>query len=400
MSIQSERINSPISNRELERRWAAVRKSMEEQSIDVLLMQNNNDFMGGNVKFFTDIPATNGYPVTVIFPKDDRMTVINQGPFGTDTQFPSEGDWLLRGVKRFLRVPSFASAPYTLSYDAELCEKALEPYSNAKIGLVGLGTLPVSLVDRLRQGRFSNARFLDATDMVDQIKIIKSEEEIAFIRCTAALQDAALEATIAAIQPGKREIEITAVAEHFCQEHGSEQGLYLACSYQPGQGVRQENRHLQNRVLRAGDMLTLLLETNGPGGLYTEIGRTCVLGKASQEAREEHEFELAARNLTLKLLKPGASCGEIWESYNQFLRENGRPEERRLYCHGQGYDLVERPLVRNDEPIRIQENMNIACHPNFISQGMFNTLCDNYLIGKNGVVERLHKFPEKLLEIG
>jgi len=33
-------------------------------------MQSNNDWMGGYVKWFTDVPATNGYPVTVIFPKD------------------------------------------------------------------------------------------------------------------------------------------------------------------------------------------------------------------------------------------------------------------------------------------------------------------------------------------
>ena len=45
----SEQINTPISSAELERRWAAVRAAMAEQGIDVLLMQANNDFMGGYV---------------------------------------------------------------------------------------------------------------------------------------------------------------------------------------------------------------------------------------------------------------------------------------------------------------------------------------------------------------
>ena len=35
---------------------------MEREKIDVLLMQNNNDHMGGYVRYFTDMPATNGYP--------------------------------------------------------------------------------------------------------------------------------------------------------------------------------------------------------------------------------------------------------------------------------------------------------------------------------------------------
>ena len=78
----SERLNTPISTAELERRWSAVRAAMEREKIDVLLMQNNNDHMGGYVRYFTDMPATNGYPNTVVFPRDDEMTVVCQGPFG------------------------------------------------------------------------------------------------------------------------------------------------------------------------------------------------------------------------------------------------------------------------------------------------------------------------------
>ena len=82
MEQLSERLQTPISTAELERRWAAVRAAMERDKIDVLLMQNNNDYMGGNVKYFTDLPATNGYPLTVVFPRDDLMTLVSQGPFG------------------------------------------------------------------------------------------------------------------------------------------------------------------------------------------------------------------------------------------------------------------------------------------------------------------------------
>ena len=74
MTSKSERLNKPISAAEMERRWAAVRSAMEAEAIDVLLMQNNNDHMGGYTKYFTDMPATNGYPHTIIFPRDDHMT--------------------------------------------------------------------------------------------------------------------------------------------------------------------------------------------------------------------------------------------------------------------------------------------------------------------------------------
>jgi len=72
-------LTTPISTQELERRWKAVRKTMREEKIDYLVMQNDNEWLGGYVKWFIDIPAKNGYPTTVIFPIDDEMTTITSG---------------------------------------------------------------------------------------------------------------------------------------------------------------------------------------------------------------------------------------------------------------------------------------------------------------------------------
>jgi len=403
MAYNAERINTPVSAGELERRWRAVRAAMQAKKIDALLMQNNNDHMGGYVKYFTDLPATFGYPVTVVFPREERMSVVSQGAIGAISELPPEGDGLRRGVRALMTTSSFASAPYSLAYDAQLAEKALERYAGGTIGLVGLGTLPVSLVDHLKS-RLPRAKLVDASGLVDDIKVIKSDEELGLIRRTAALQDAAMEATFAAIRPGMRELEVAAIAEHAVHAGGGEQGIYL-CSSMPGEGVPgqavwQANKHLQNRVLQKGDVFTLLIETNGPGGQYTELGRTCVLGKAPQELKDEFELLLEARNYSLDMLVPGASCKHIWDSHNGFLRSRGRPEEQRLYCHGQGYDLVERPLVRFDEPMPIRNRMNIACHPNWLSKRFFNSITDNYWIGEQGVSERLHKFAEKIVELG
>src|ERR1700758_1841974 len=97
MATLSERLQTPISTTELERRWAAVRAAMERDNIDVLLMQINNDYMGGTVKYFTDLPATNGYPLTVVFPRDDLMTAVGMGPFDGGGAPTANGDGTARG---------------------------------------------------------------------------------------------------------------------------------------------------------------------------------------------------------------------------------------------------------------------------------------------------------------
>ena len=400
MAEAFERVNAPISTAELERRWAAVREAMAERRIDVLLMQANNDFMGGYVKYFTDLPATNGYTVTVVFPRDERMTVVGQGPAGVVRELPPEGDGVRRGVARFMGTPSYASCPYTAAYDAEVAEKSLERYAGATVGLLGTGAISYALIDRLQRGKLAKAKFVDASDMVDRIKAIKSKEEIDVMRRTARMQDAAMEAVFAAIRPGMTDLEVAGVAQQYGQRHGSEQGLFLCASGPVGAATFFGNRHLQNRVIRAGDTFTLLIENNGAGGFYTELGRTCVLGKASQEMQDEFAFVLEAQAFTLGLLKPGASCKEAFEAYNEYMRRHGKPEEKRLHCHGQGYDMVERPLLRFDETMPLASNMVMSAHPSYASAGSYNWVCDNFLLGESGVVEKLHQLPQRIYELG
>jgi len=398
MADASERINNPISTTELERRWSAVRKAMTESRIDALLMQANNDFMGGYVKYFTDVPATNGYSVTAVFPRDERMTVIAMGPQGLVRELPPEGDPLRRGVARFMGTPSFASAPYTAENDGKLAEKALAGCASGTIGLLGTAAMSFALVDYLKRA-LPKATFVDASELVDRIKAVKSAEEIGFMRRVAAMQDAAMQAVFDAIRPGMRDLEVAAIAEQFGHGHGSEQGLFLCASGPVGTAAVFGNRHVQNRVIREGDQFTLLIENNGPGGFYTEIGRTCVLGRASEEMHDEFAFVLEAQRFTTDLLKPGASCKEIWDTYNAYMREHRKPEEKRLHCHSQGYDMVERPLARYDETMAIGKNMVVSCHPTYVTERTYSWVCDNFLIGEHGVVERLHKLPQKIFEL-
>ena len=71
----------------------------------------------------------------------------------------------------------------------------------------------------------------------------------------------------------------------------------------------------------------------------------------------------------------------------------------RLYAHGQGHDLVERPLFIKDETMTIKENMNITVHPTTATDTVWGHLCDNYLIGPDGPGECLHKTPKEIIII-
>ena len=396
MEDQRERLTTSISNAELERRWKAAREMMRDLKIDFLLMRNDEEFLGGYVKWFTDIPARHSYPYSVIFPVDDEMTLVTPGPRAPAEPFLK--GWAVRGVKRTLGALYFPSAHYTSAYDAELAGSVLEEKKGATIGLVGKSSIPMNFYEYLAK-HLPEAKFVEATDQIDQIKAIKSPEEIELIVRTAEMQDLAIEHLRKAIRPGRRDFEIFAEAQYAMVMQGSEQQLILVGSSPPGTPARWQFRHFMNREIKEGDQVSVLIEVNGPGGLYTEIGRLFSIGKPLQEWQDAFGVAVEAQEVTLNLLKPGANPKDIWDANNEFLQEKGYLPERRLYAHGQGYDLVERPLIRDDEPMQIKAGMNITVHPCAITENLWATVCDNYLVTEDGVSDCLHKTPKEIIII-
>lgn len=396
MDERKEILTLSISDQELQRRWREVRKRMKDEKIDFLVMQNDNEWLGGYVKWFTDIPARNGYPMTVIFPADDEMTTITCGGRPPGDLGPPA--WTMRGVKNRLTAPYFRSLYYSNTYDAELAVEALKNKKDAKIGLVGKATMSAVFYEYLLKN-LPEAIFVDFTDTIDQIKAIKSDEEISLIKKTVALQDEAMEYAKKAIRPGRRDFEIIADIIHKVTDLGSEEQLVIGGSGPVGKPVPMQKRHFQNRMVREGDQFTLMIEVNGPGGMYAEIGRIFFIGKAPSELKEAFELVKETQKVTLRLLKPGADPAEIWKANNEFLIKNGYPPETRLYAHGQGYDLVERPAIRDDEPMKLKPRMNITVHPIIGNERVWVWVCDNYLITEHGISECLHKTPQKIFEI-
>jgi len=393
----ASRILTRISQAELMRRWNAVRRTMKDRGIDAIVMQNTNDWLGGYVKWFTDLPANNGYPRTVVFHADAPMGVVEMGPSGKRLDL-APGETLHRGVGEMLHTPSFTSIGYTDRDDARLAIEALRRHPNRTIGLITPGALPYAFLSALKE-QFAATSFVDATADIDAIKAIKSEEEIALIRRTARLQDEVFTEVLKQIRPGLRDIDVTSIAQRKGQTLGSEQGIFLGGSSPLGIRSPFVPRYMQGRTLEKGDHLSLLIEINGPGGFYTEIARTIVLGKASSELTDAFAAVKAAQDYSLSLMKPGTSVRDVFADYNIYMKQNGMPPETRLYAHGQGYDMVERPLIRQDDDMKLRQGMCLAVHPGYGTPSLFAVICDNYMIEESGVGECLHQTEKKIFQI-
>ncbi len=389
-----ERLTESVSTAELERRWKLARKVMDEKGVDVLVMRCLEEYLGAYVRWFTDIPARHTYPFLVIFRKDDEMTIVSQGPFPPGDPYPPA--WALRGVKQRLSSPFLDSINWTTHYEADLALSELKKTPSAKIGWVGMPHIPAPLYNAITK-EMTKATFVDMTNEIDLLKAIKSPEEQELCRRGAEMQDKVYEYMKTVIKPGIKESDIYAHAHYMGTKLGSERGLILVGSAPKGTPVRTKYRRYQNRVIQDGDQVALLVELNGPGGMYTEIARPITLGKPSQEHVDVFGLALEAQKLAIDMLKPGADPAAIHNACNEFLVKRGGKPELRICLHGQGYDLVERPMFQNGEKMLLAEGMNITLHPSGTTDKAWATVCDNYIVTKNGASDCLHKFPKEFI---
>ena len=395
-TFEADKLRKPISDAELERRWKLVRAAMEKEGIDALVIQNEQRYRNGMVRYFTDIGSLSN-PVTVYFPKDEEMTVIANGGGHSLSQTPAYG---CRGVKDRIGVPIFPTyVPELNSADAAEIVEIIKRRGDKKIGLVKIGTMLASFYKRLTESLAGVVEFVDFSEPIDEIRAIKSEEEIELMRLNAQIQDAVMLAIPSFLQPGMYEYQLRSRIVQLLMDLGSEEQLLMIGSAPKSSPAGHKAHFYQNRRIEIGDQIMVMLEPNGPGGMWVELGRTLIIGEPHKELIEVWDDAIKAQEYTASLLTPGAECADIFKKYNEFVVGMGYAEETRIHAHGQGYDLMERPGIRTEDPMIIRPNMNIAIHPTFSKNGAYAFASDNFLTVETGMPERLHKNPQTLIPV-
>lgn len=387
------------SDAELERRWNTVAKAMEENNLDYLVVAQRSDYIGQYVKWFTDQPTQYEYPATAIFSKDKELVTIWSGagvheqPLAVSNAIPY--DWCSRGITRRYTRGYFPCLNYTAAYDAEIIVNELAPKGAVRIGLVGTAFMTVQCYKYIVQN-LTKATIVDATDIIDEIKAVKSPEEIKMIRETCQIHDEVLFGLRDFIKPGMREIDIYAEMRYQSHKRGAENGVFLVGSNNAGKPAPFYHEHFHsNRVIEKGDTITVLLEPNGPSGMYGHITAVYSLGDPTDELIWCMDMAKQANDYLISMLKPGTDCVEILDKYNEWLLEKNLPPESRLLGHGQGYCLVERPafVPGRGEKMKLKANMNISSHPIINTEKAHGVVCANYLVKESGPPELLHRYP-------
>lgn len=375
-----------LSQHELERRWAALRERMAAKKIDYLVVQSQNRGVGGYFRWFTDLPGGN-YPNTAVFALDGDMTIISHGP-ASPAAPANPPDWALRGGKEKLNTPAFPNVWWEDAWDADKAVEVMMRKKPKTVGLVGLGNMSAALYENVKKG-LPKVSVINATDLVDEIRMVKSEEELQLHREAAYMHEMSYEIAKETIEPGRTIEEIIHEIRFAQMEYGSEEQQVAIAIGQPGaphQGQMSWGNTYIRRAFREGDIVNLLVESSMAGGYWYDMRRFLCIGSVPKEYQEAHKIAKEARQIMADNCKPGLKPGVAVAACDKFLKSKGCPPENRVCGHGQGLDLVERPVFLKEEPAKLEVGMIVCLHPTAKTKHAAVCLSDTYVVTDSGAV--------------
>ena len=238
---------------------------------------------------------------------------------------------------------------------------------------------------------------VDFSDQMDYVKAVKSPYEIELWKKCVKLHDELMSCVQTVVKPGLTEKQVSnkfrAIADEMdCAE------LNLLLGTDPVR-PRISSYPYQNAIIGKNDYFMLLIEVAAAGGVWGELGRNIKLGDPPSDAYlKATEDQIEVMDKTAAMMKPGVKVSDVSVALNKMLTDKGYDAELRICSHGQGYDIVDRPVFVKEETMVLKENMFIAHHPNTARGGVVGYNCDNYLITKDGA-KLLSKTPRGIIHI-
>ena len=371
-----------FSKEEFQKRKDDVLKSMNKQNLDALLM-----FRQESMYWLTGYD-TFGYVFfqTLVLDKNGNLILLTRAPDLRQAQNTSNIEdiriWVdkdksnpTEDLKKILNELSLKGKKIGVEYEA--------------YGMTGRNAL------RLNETLKDYCDLKDESELITKLRVIKSQEEIVYVKKAAELADNALDQAWKYCKAGVNEAKILAEMQKIVLEGG---GDYPANEYIIGSGhnallcrYQAEKRNLSNQ-----DQLSI--EWAGTYKHYhSAMFRTILLGKTDPKHIKMHEACVQALKNCESKLKPGNKIGEVFDIHAKTFDDLGFNKARMNAC---GYSLgstfspnwMDWPMLYTGNPYIIQPGNIFFMH--MILMDSENQLAMNlgetYLVTKSGN-ERLGK---------
>lgn len=238
-----------------------------------------------------------------------------------------------------------------------------------RVGIVGA----IAWQAHLRLARaLGDAEIVDLTPAFRRMRLVKSDEEIAWTRRGAALCDLGLAALVAEARPGLREYELGALVEHAYGRVGGQHGIcFIATAPMRGGGRYVPAQNWSSRRLEAGDSIMIELSA-GIGGYTGQVLRTIAVGEEPPPAyRALHDLADRAFATLAAAVAPGRTAAELLATAGLIEEAGATVCDDVIHGYGGGYlaPVLRTPATNHGAPpdLTLRPGMMVVVQPNVIT---------------------------------
>ena len=325
---------------------------MDEAGLDALVLRSGQNFTylsgvvyPGTLQRHMDLTDSTR-PVMLIWPRNGKpLIVTNKSAAG----LVKRDGW----IDDIVLYEAYVESPQQRLVDA-LKEMGL---STSKVGFER-DYISAQHWDAIRKAAPKLA-MVDCTALMDRVRWIKTDEEVALIREAADLLDDAYLEVFRRIRPGDTERKIHADLMGTCLRLGFEwaHGILNAFTNTVSYGGESDY------VIEKGDGI----RTDYVAYLHSYPGhqsRTVIVGTPSPEQRRDYAIHIDTHRKTIDRCRAGARVHDLWQYTMGEYEKAGWPHDHMLIGHSVGtWWHQQEPILRRNSEVILEEGMVLALEP-------------------------------------
>ncbi len=380
-----------FSRAEMERRYARARVEMDRRGMAALLVtgEENFQYFAGTAASVA-LHASLTRPSVFILPLEGEPIVVTQGQDNLTL-----GSYVtdVRGYGELFEFPQAAVVRALMDAGVSGRTVGVELRLEQRMGM------PVGAYQDLT-GALPDVAFEDAAEVIVPLRMVKSEEELAYIRQAGDVTGRARQRLFGMIKPGMTERDTARLMRRLILEEGGDGTSFVMLLLGlPG----SRNPFGYDRPLEAGQVVGV--DTGARVGMYTvDYTRWVTLGRATEPLRRMYDALLVVNRAMAAALGPGVRCSEIYRVGTEAIESacSGRVGLARFgparMGHGQGMLVTEPPSIHPGDQTPLEPGMVLSTEPGLAAEGVQMLWEDVFVISENGS-EQITRESDELCEL-
>lgn len=244
----------------------------------------------------------------------------------------------------------------------------------------------------------AQAKFRSVTQPISEMRLIKSDEEIAALRGSAQKLGKGYEKIPSILKAGMTEIDVAYEIKRSLSDEGLPSVDF--CGVQSGADSAVPHSLTSKKKLSPGDMVVIDIAATDELLYYADFTRTFCVGRASEEQRKVYEIVKEAQSIGVGASIPGRAPKLIDKQVREIIQKSGYGKYFvHRTGHGLGLEVHEPPWINSGNSSKVKPGMVFTVEPGIYLPGKFGVrIEDNVVITSEGN-ENLTRVTHDLIEV-